>query len=350
VKKNYKPSKLVEQVLLHHSEHLCNVRAVLSRRSASDPDQTPRLLADYYPFGWRMPGRLYQDGTGYRYGYQGQETDAETGWSAFQLRMYDGRMARWMSTDPKSQYFSPYLAMGNTPMKSIDPTGGSADDYFQNAKGDVIWRPSTAGSVSHNGETYKNIGSTFVQFNGQQLIVNGQEWRNGVLQQLSKSFTAYSGQPDYWGFFNYDTKSQAQVNSGPIPAGNYRLYPNRTTENGGFKSRDEYPAAHPGASTFGWLWPYTSAASWGEGSLRIFTSNGGRSVTLPDPTDPKKTITRSLFTIHGGDRKGSNGCIDVGHELIAFLSYVRTSSRNSPSVSLQVRYPNASVINWWGIW
>jgi RHS repeat-associated protein len=71
-----------------------------------------------------MPGRLYQDGTGYRYGYQGQETDAETGWSAFQLRMYDGRLGRWMTTDPKSQYFSPYLAMGNTPMRSIDPSGG----------------------------------------------------------------------------------------------------------------------------------------------------------------------------------------------------------------------------------
>ena len=41
-----------------------------------------------------------------------------------ELRMYDGRVGRWMTTDPYSQYFSPYLAMGNNPIQMIDPDGG----------------------------------------------------------------------------------------------------------------------------------------------------------------------------------------------------------------------------------
>ena len=40
--------------------------------------------------------------------------------------MYDGRVGRWMTTDPYSQYHSPYLAMGNDPINQIDPDGGWA--------------------------------------------------------------------------------------------------------------------------------------------------------------------------------------------------------------------------------
>ena len=38
--------------------------------------------------------------------------------------MYDGRVGRWMTTDPYSQYHLPYLAMGNNPISRIDPDGG----------------------------------------------------------------------------------------------------------------------------------------------------------------------------------------------------------------------------------
>ncbi|MCK9220861.1 MAG: DUF2778 domain-containing protein [Bacteroidales bacterium] len=36
---------------------------------------------------------------------------------------YDPQIGRWHVTDPANQYFSPYLAMGNNPVNSIDPTG-----------------------------------------------------------------------------------------------------------------------------------------------------------------------------------------------------------------------------------
>jgi len=62
----------------------------------------------------------------YRYAFQGQELDKETGMEAFQLRLWDGRLGRWLSPDLMGQYASPYLGMGNNPISMIDPDGGLA--------------------------------------------------------------------------------------------------------------------------------------------------------------------------------------------------------------------------------
>jgi RHS repeat-associated protein len=81
--------------------------------------------ADYYPFGLAMNTReiTRED---YRYGYQGQfsEKDLTTGYNEFELRFYDAKIARWLSSDPFGQYYSPYLAMGNRPSSFVDPNGG----------------------------------------------------------------------------------------------------------------------------------------------------------------------------------------------------------------------------------
>jgi len=81
--------------------------------------------SDFYPFGLPMENREITREE-YRYGYQGQyaEKDKETGWNAFELRMYDGRIGRWLSPDPMGQYSSPYVSVGNNPISRTDPTGG----------------------------------------------------------------------------------------------------------------------------------------------------------------------------------------------------------------------------------
>lgn len=43
---------------------------------------------------------------------------------AFQLRLWDGRIGRWLSPDPYGEFDSPYLGMGNNPISTIDPDGG----------------------------------------------------------------------------------------------------------------------------------------------------------------------------------------------------------------------------------
>ena len=79
---------------------------------------------DYFSFGMPMPNRQIVGGEPYRYAFQGQEKDAETGKEAFQLRLWDGRIGRWLTTDPYNEFHSPYLGMGNRPTVAIDPDGG----------------------------------------------------------------------------------------------------------------------------------------------------------------------------------------------------------------------------------
>ncbi|MEM1323824.1 MAG: RHS repeat-associated core domain-containing protein [Bacteroidota bacterium] len=115
-------------------DHLGNVRAVL--QGGSSNVQEVEYYADYYPYGWTLPGR---NGGASRYAYQGEyaEKDEETGWIAFELRMYEARIGRWMATDPKEQYWSPYMAMGNDPINAVDPNGGWTD-YKNKKTGEVV--------------------------------------------------------------------------------------------------------------------------------------------------------------------------------------------------------------------
>ncbi|MGP1994251.1 RHS repeat-associated core domain-containing protein [Zobellia laminariae] len=77
-----------------------------------------------------MPGRnIVGD---YRYNFQGQELDKETGKVAFELRLYDPRINRWLTTDPAGQYASPYLSMGNNWVNRVDPDGGEDDTIYEN--------------------------------------------------------------------------------------------------------------------------------------------------------------------------------------------------------------------------
>jgi RHS repeat-associated protein len=68
-----------------------------------------------------------------KYLYQGKELQPDAfkvngvnhllEWYDFSARNYDPQIGRWHVADPANQYVSPYLAMGNNPVNSIDPTG-----------------------------------------------------------------------------------------------------------------------------------------------------------------------------------------------------------------------------------
>lgn len=137
------------------NDHLGNVRAVVARNASG---YEVRTYTDYYPYGMV----LRAGGPNYRYGYQGQyaEKDGETDWNAFELRMYDSRVARWLTVDPMGQYHSPYLAMGNNPVSQIDPDGGQSYSTFIDCDGNVVGGTIADGDIGIyqvNGLTRDNF-------------------------------------------------------------------------------------------------------------------------------------------------------------------------------------------------
>jgi len=121
------------------SNHLGNVLVTVSdRKKGVDDDQDGAVdfyeaevlsASDYYPFGFGMPGRSYDQGK-YRFGFNGKEHDDELKGEGnsydFGARIYDPRIARWLSVDPLFEsypYASPYVFALNSPVKFIDPDG-----------------------------------------------------------------------------------------------------------------------------------------------------------------------------------------------------------------------------------
>jgi RHS repeat-associated protein len=103
----------------------------------------------YYPFGMLMPAdpasaatRQYAAG-GYdhRYGFNGKEGDDEVkgddNQQDYGMRISDPRIGRFLSVDPlvaKLPQWAPYVAMGDNPIKNIDPDGR----YFIGVDGEKV--------------------------------------------------------------------------------------------------------------------------------------------------------------------------------------------------------------------
>ena len=104
-------------------------------RVAKEKDTIFRGL-DYYPFGMEKPGRCFSSGE-YKYGYQNQEKDDELKGEGnsydFGARMYDPRIAKMLSTDPREMEYpwqSSYAYFGNSPIVQLDFNGEG--DYYDN--------------------------------------------------------------------------------------------------------------------------------------------------------------------------------------------------------------------------
>ncbi len=93
---------------------------------------------DYYPFGMEMPGRRWratgEDAT--RFGFNGKENDNEVKGEGNQqdygFRIYDPRIARFLSVDPLSQYYpswSPYPFAMNRVIDNVDLDGAEGKQY-----------------------------------------------------------------------------------------------------------------------------------------------------------------------------------------------------------------------------
>ena len=82
---------------------------------------------------------------------------------AFELRLWDGRIGRWLNVDPlaeKMPSWSPYSFCFNNPIKFVDPDGREPFDWFKNASGRVVWFDSTAKNLTDTGGgKWSNVGA-----------------------------------------------------------------------------------------------------------------------------------------------------------------------------------------------
>jgi hypothetical protein len=240
-------------------------------------------------------------------------------------------ISRWLSPDPLAKEFpswSPYNYVLNNPIRLIDPDG-RAPDYYEGPDGKVSHRNSTTPTINENGTTLKNIGQSYVSFNGTSLDLHYQTSdAKGNLSPQTYSTPAVSGRADANGNFDYSKDRQAMSNAGPLPEGNYSINPKAVQEMG---IGDDLIGKASGLTSpitgqkFG-SWPGGSDA-WGFSRLDINPSSvsvGGN--------------TRSGFTIHGGTSAGSAGCIDCMSGQRTFFSQLQQHSGGSSSVLLKVDY------------
>ena len=136
-----------------------------------------------------MPNRNIEGN--YRYGYQGEfaEKDSETGLNAFELRLWDSRIGRWLTTDPYGQYNSPYLGMGNDPIAGIDSDGG-----FKTRFGAWVYKTlhGTGGEIFENDHGTWGIDLSDGSYEGGVNIITGTKWEKdrffGGFNQKNQAF------------------------------------------------------------------------------------------------------------------------------------------------------------------
>jgi RHS repeat-associated protein len=133
--------------------HLGNVQVVVTDKKIPHEGTDGRWayytadilsVHDYYAFGQDIEERSFERDNKYRYGFNGKEKndDISSNDYDFGARIYDGRLGRWLTTDPLAAKFpqwSPYEAMHDNPIKHIDPDGMEVKDHiFRNTQGTVV--------------------------------------------------------------------------------------------------------------------------------------------------------------------------------------------------------------------
>jgi RHS repeat-associated protein len=97
-----------------------------------------------------QPGRKFSATGGYRYGFNGKEKSDEIASDNYDFgaRIYDGRIGRWLSTDPVIKAFiAPYQFASNTPTNMADPDGADEIHFYYITIGRwvpmMIWNKNT---------------------------------------------------------------------------------------------------------------------------------------------------------------------------------------------------------------
>ncbi len=160
----YKYMRNVSEKNYEIKDYLGNVRAIIADEKKSDAGSfltELRSYSSYYGYGMMQPERIYSDMTSYRYGYCGKEKEdqmkGENNSYDFGSRLYDVRLARWLSVDPCSgelPFFSSYQYTSNNPIRYYDPDGKFLADVHVRIVRNALNRVGTVGLRPTNPNDY----------------------------------------------------------------------------------------------------------------------------------------------------------------------------------------------------
>ncbi|HLK99330.1 MAG TPA: tlde1 domain-containing protein [Myxococcaceae bacterium] len=122
------------------------------------------------------------------------------------------------------------------------------------------------------------------------------------------TYHAVSGKPQADGSFDYSGDAQKKPFQGPIPEGVYWIRPDELWENAWYKNGQR--------------------SAWGNFRITIH------------PFTTTKTHGRGGFFIHGGERAGSAGCIDLWSDVDRFIKDLKAElgGNSECQIHVHVRY------------
>ncbi len=259
------------------SNHLGNVLVTISDKKiqhTANNNTVDYYLADvvtandYYPGGMIMPGRKY--GVMGRYGFNGKEQDKELKGEGnsydFGLRIYDPRIARFLSTDPREDEYpwqSTYAYYSNNFTSKVDYNGGG--DEYTVKKGETLSGIAKArGTTVAMLQRVNDIKDPNKIQAGQKLLLPS--FSESQVKQMSQTVMGLPGisglnvkgihfvfqdiTPEIYnvteqGFAKNQSWRILEYNGpgSPVTTSNYNYTKNNYPSCGSFRQRDEFPYA-----------------------------------------------------------------------------------------------------------
>lgn len=202
---------------------------------------------NYSTFGVKMNGRKFikQD---YRVDFNNKETDEETEWQDYGMRMYDTRLARFMNIDPLTYGYpelTPFQFASNTPICAIDLDGL---EMFYATDGSYIGQigSSTAVRVCDASETENMKG--LISMNHNSIDPKMQEYSKSQAYAKSSNLGMTNGELNARAFLSTIKQCENGGNE-PLDYNSWNGFVNGVVREFTEKSFQEAPSEygdHPG--------------------------------------------------------------------------------------------------------
>lgn len=261
---------------------------------------------DYSSFGAPLPGRTFEI-RDYKYGYNGKENDKETGYEDYGFRMYDPRIARFISVDPltkKYPWYTPYQFAGNKPIWFTDLDGleeNSTSTYVYHPPV-LALKPAFRGVISISDATSDKVHQTF-KGNFAQLAKSGDYGRRVVNALVGSNIGSESSKLDLTmtGTRSDISKSWKGVDKNYYTQFSYSFTDNNVTETGTFELK---------SSTIP-----VSARAWDALTFLLVNKVVSSAIGVFGSAAEKMTITNMESFTASATAESKNGLTVVGRAL-----------------------------------